>query len=100
MMAGLGRHVRTENKIAAVIDFFVEVMDDDSAAYIRSRLLDRRDAFGLEEVEQIMSAMVEEWTGRPTQPPSASTRSGQNGGRSSKRSISKQTSSVSASTDT
>lgn len=95
LMATTGRHTTMQRKIAGVIDFFVEVMDDDSAAYLTQRLLDRQDVFGVEEVEEIMAWMVEEWTGRPTQSPSVSTQSRQNGGPRSTRRTSKSISSAS-----
>ena len=66
-IAGVGRHVDVQTKLATIIDFFYETMDADSAAYVRSRLLDRSDQFGLEEVEAILRWALEEWTGRPTE---------------------------------
>jgi hypothetical protein len=98
LMAATGRHASLHTQIAGVIDFFVEVMDEDSQAYLRDRLLDRNDPFGLDEVESIIEWMVEEWTGRPTPPPSVSTRSRNNGGRKSTRPTSKSTSSKRART--
>jgi len=98
LMAAVGRHASLQTKVAGVIDFFVEVMDEESHAYIRERLLDRTDPFGLEEVEEIMSWMIEEWSGRPTESPSVSTRSQRSGGRKSTRPTTKSTSSPSVQT--
>lgn len=83
LMASVGRHTSLPTKLAGVINFFVEVLDEPSHQYIVGRLLDRDDEFGIEEVTEIMESMVEEWTGRPTQPPSGSTRSQRSGGRKS-----------------
>lgn len=80
LMASTSRHTRISEQIAGTINFFVEVMDDDSATYLTQRLLNRTDPFGIEEVTEIMEWMIEEWTGRPTQPPSVSTRSRRSGG--------------------
>jgi hypothetical protein len=80
LMASVGRHTSMPNQVAGVINFFVEVMDEPSHVYVVERLLDRTDPFGLAEVKEIMEWMVEEWSGRPTQSPSVSTRSRKNGG--------------------
>lgn len=83
-------------KLAGVIDFMVEVLDDEGQAYITNRLMDRKDPFGLEELEQIMEWMIEEWTARPTERPSGSTRSASSVGPRSRRATTKRTSSASA----
>lgn len=95
MMAGLGRHSKTEDQIASVINFFVGVLDEESHQYIVDRLLDRNDPLGLAQVQEIIEYLTEEWSGRPTESPSVSTRSRQSGGQKSTRSTSKSTSSVS-----
>lgn len=73
LMSAIGRHTSTETRVAGVIDFFVAVMDDDSATYVTDRLLSRSDPLGIDQVQEVMEWMVEEWTGRPTQPLSVST---------------------------
>jgi hypothetical protein len=83
LMASTSRHTSVSEQIAGIINFFVEVMDGPSHAYLVGRLLDRNDPFGLNEVTEIMGWMVEEWSGRPTQPSSGSTRSRSSGGRRS-----------------
>lgn len=93
-MASLGRHTSENQKIAGVIDFFVTILDEDSHRYIVDRLLSRDDPLGLQEVEDILEWMVEEWTGRPTQPPSVSTRSPRSGGQKSKATTRRSTSST------
>ena len=96
LMASLGRHSSDATKLAGVIDFFVTVMDDESHQHVVDRLLSRDDTFGLEQVTDIMMWMIEEWTGRPTQPLSVSTSSPGSGGQKSRRRTTKSTSSPSA----
>lgn len=95
-MAAMSRHTSDQTKMAAAIDFFIEVLDEDSAAYVTERLMTRGDPFGLDEVEAILRWLVEEWVGRPIQPPSASTQSRSSGGQRSKPRTTKSTSSASA----
>lgn len=83
LMASTGRHSSTQEQIAGLINFFVAVLDEDSHTYIVNKLLDRKDPFGLEKVQEIMEWMVEEWSGRPTQQPSASTPSPPSAGQNS-----------------
>jgi hypothetical protein len=73
LMSSIAAHTSVQTRVAGVINFFVAVMDDDSATYITDRLLSRSDPLGVDQVEEIMEWMVEEWTGRPTQPLSVST---------------------------
>lgn len=75
LMATTGRHSSNEEQIAGLINFFVAVLNDESHGYIVSKLLDRRDKFGLDEVQDIMEWLIEEWSGRPTRSPSGSTSS-------------------------
>lgn len=97
-MAAMGRHTNNNTKLAGIIDFMIGVLDEPSHHYIVDRLMDRKDPFGLEDVEGIMMEMIEEWTGRPTQPPSGSTSSQRPGGRNSTPSTSLSTSSASVPT--
>lgn len=76
LMASLGRGSSETDSVAGVINFFVKVLDSSGARYIENRLLDRADTgFELEQVEDIMEWLVEEWSGRPTQPLTVSTQS-------------------------
>lgn len=83
LMASTGRHSNSQEQIAGLINFFVAVLDDDSHNYVVNRLLDRKDPFGIEQVQAIMEWMVEEWSGRPTRSPSVSTTSPPTTGQSS-----------------
>jgi hypothetical protein len=98
-MASTGRHSSTQEQIAAVTNFFVELFDKESQEYLVNRLLDRDDPFGIETINKIMDAMSEDWSGRPTQSPSDFLPSQKNGGRKSTPRTRKSTSSASPSTD-
>jgi hypothetical protein len=66
MMARMGRHSSTSDKIAGIIDFFVDILDDEDHQYVVGRLMDRNDPFGIADVTDIMGYLVEEWAARPT----------------------------------
>lgn len=83
LMASTGRHTSEQEQIAGVINFFVAVLDDQSHNYLVNKMLDRTDPFGIAQVQDIMTWMVEEWTARPTKSPSGSTTSPPSGGRKS-----------------
>lgn len=67
LMAGLGKHSNDGTRVAAIIDFMLGVMDEDDRDYLIERLMDRKDKFGLTEVQGIMEYIVEEWSNRPTE---------------------------------
>lgn len=83
LMASVGRGQSDSDRIAGFINFMVAIMDDKSAAYLEKRLLNRRDPFGVDHMEQIMSNLTARWTGNPTKEPSGSTASPSTGGTSS-----------------
>lgn len=83
LMASVGRGQSDSDRIAGFINFMVAIMDDKSAAYLEKRLLNRRDPFGVEHMEEIMSNLVKLWSGNPTKEPSGSTPSPTNIGTSS-----------------
>lgn len=95
-LAALGHQTNDMQKIAAVINFFVAVLDKDTHEWMEARLMDRDDPLGVTEVQDVIMWLVEEWSGRPTPSPSASTRSQPSGGRKSKPRTTKSTSSRSA----
>jgi hypothetical protein len=92
-MASTGRHASDSDRTAAIINFFIELFDKDSQTYLIERLLDRDDPFGLAQVEEMIEALTEEWSGRPTQPSSGSTPSRRTGGQRSTPRTRKSTSS-------
>jgi hypothetical protein len=73
LMAALSRHTNESTKVAGAIDFFVSIMDQESYVYLADRLQSRENPIALDEITEIVQWIVEEWAGRPTQPPSAST---------------------------
>ena len=75
LMASVGRGASDADRIAGIINFFVNILDEDGADYLQGRLLTptRIDPFGIDEVEQIMDWLAGEWTGNPTSGPSGST---------------------------
>lgn len=85
-------------KLAGIINFLADCLDDESKDYITGRLLDRHDPFGLEEITPIVWWLVEVFGGRPTKQPSDYAPSRKTGGQSSTRRTSKSTSSRSRST--
>jgi hypothetical protein len=84
LMADTARHTDVRTKVSGAIDFFQSCFDDDDAAYLRNRLLDRNDDFGMPTVQDIITSLLEEWSGRPSARPSVSTPSRSNASRSSK----------------
>lgn len=72
-----------QEAVAGLITFFVNILDDESKQHVVNRLFDRKDAFGVDEVDKIMRALVEEWSARPIEPPSDSVSSEPSGGRKS-----------------
>ena len=80
LLASISRSNDWMTQVAGIVNFFVEVLDDESHAYVTGRLLNRQDPFGLPEVQAIIEWMVEDWTGRPMPSPSVSTPSRRSGG--------------------
>lgn len=80
LMATTGRGTTAADRIAGIINFFVNILDEEGADYLTGRLLDRKDPFGIKNVEDIMEWLSTEWTGNPTQEPSGSTQSPSNDG--------------------
>lgn len=83
VMATTGKHASTQDQIAGQVNFFLSLFEQEDADALARRLLDREDPFGLEEVTEIFTAMMEEWTGRPTQSSSGSSGSQRTTGRKS-----------------
>lgn len=84
-------------RIAGALNFFVSLLSSEDHSYIVARLFDRNDHFGPEHVSDILDALIEEWSGRPTEGPSDSASSPPTTGRSSTRRTTKSTSSPSRS---
>lgn len=99
VMATTGKHASSQDQIAGQINFFLSLFEKEDADALAHRLLDRTDPFGMDEVSEIMSEMLEDWTGRPTQQSSASSRSRKTAGPKSTPTTRKSISSTSPSTD-
>lgn len=89
----MGRRATLADKIAGTVDFCTEILDEPSKDYVVRRLLDRRDPFGLAELQPIIDWLIGEWGGRPTKQPSDFARSRKSGGQSSTPRTRKSTSS-------
>lgn len=92
LMAAEASETRSrDSQLATTIDFALSIFDDNTRRYLGSRLLDPQDPFSLSGGEDgegaglldLIQAVVEEWTNRPTKPSSGSTSSPENGGSSS-----------------
>jgi hypothetical protein len=94
----MGRRANIADKIAGFIDFFTDVLDEESKDYVIHRLLDPNDTFGIEDVQPIVFWLMEEFGGRPTRQPSDYLPSRKAGGQRSTQRTSKSTSSRSRST--
>lgn len=64
--------------------FFSLIEEDEDAAFLRSRLFDSKDAFGLDTISEILREVLQEWSARPTQRSSGSSPSPQQHGSTSR----------------
>jgi hypothetical protein len=64
-----------ETQVSGIINFVMAIMDDETAAYLSDRLLDHNDPFEIEQIQEIIEYLVEEWAARPTEPSSDSSKS-------------------------
>ena len=94
VVTATSRHTPLMQQIAGVINFIDSVMDEDGSSHLQARLLDRKDDFGIDEVRDILEWLIEQWSGRPTESSSGSTRSPRAGGQKSKRATTRSTSST------
>lgn len=95
LMAMTTKHSSDQEAIAGLITFFCNILDDESQTHIVGRLFDRKDSFGVEDVDRIMRGLVEEWAARPTELPSDSASSPPRTGPKSTRRTPARTSSAS-----
>jgi hypothetical protein len=74
LMAALGRGQSQESRYASIINLMMEALRPEDQDYFESRLLTRdpKERLPIKKVEEIFEYLVEEWFGRPTQPPSGS----------------------------
>lgn len=62
------------------VDAMFELFDEETAAYLRGRLLDLADGMSLDTIQEIIMWAIEEEAGRPTGPSSDSVPSRSNAG--------------------
>jgi len=91
----MSRRSGLAQQVAGFVDFLTDVLDKPSKDYVVGRLMDRTDPFGIEDIQNIASYLMEQWSGRPTQQPSDFLPSQKTGGQRSTRRTSKSTSSAS-----
>lgn len=74
MLATLGRGQTNDQRFASIINIMLESLQSEDADFLESRLLTRDKAKKLKirQIEGIFEYLMEEWFGRPTQPPSDS----------------------------
>lgn len=65
-------HKDTARRIASVVNFLDGLLDEKGRDRLADRLLDRDDPFDLDDVNKIISGLIEEWTANPTEQPSSS----------------------------
>lgn len=75
----------TATQVAGAIDFLVSVLGKEDHSYVVNRLFDRLDPFGSRAVLEILSGMIEEWSGKAMPSPGGSAKSPKRTGRSSTR---------------
>lgn len=79
-----GHGVSELEQVGATVDFFFELLvEEKDRRYLWKRLKDRKDKFGMEQIEKIFEDLMEEWSARPTGPSSGSTQQPQEATRSS-----------------
>ena len=66
-MASQASNRTMADQLAAVIDFFDGMLEEESQRLFRDRLLDRDDPFDFVMVQDIMEWLIEEWSANPTQ---------------------------------
>lgn len=91
-MSMTSRHAGTNTAVAGIVDFIFGLVSDEDAAHMQSRLMDRNDEFGLDQIRKILLWITEEWGARPTQRSSGSSRSRKPAGQKSTRTTSASTS--------
>lgn len=67
LFASTGQQADNAQKVAGLINFFNSCLDEESSRHIINRLMDRKDPFDHDKVDEILEHMSEEWGARPTQ---------------------------------
>lgn len=71
-LAAFSDTAEAQVSVTDTINFFHGRFAREDASYFKKRLLDPNDAFEFEEIVEIITYLLEEWSGRPTGSPSAS----------------------------
>lgn len=64
VMARMGRHSSTADRVAGLVDFFWELLDEADKQYVMDNLLSGKLEFS--QISDITRDLLEEWGGRPT----------------------------------
>lgn len=84
LMAFVGDDLRSNaESVSAALTFFNSVLEIEDARYIRRRLLNMNDPFGANEVIDILTYLMEEWSGKSGTSQGGSRASRRQNGRSS-----------------
>lgn len=83
LMASFGRGMSSNDMVAATVNFFCGLFEDDDRIYIEDRLLSRKNNIPIERIQDLMEELIEKWSARPTPPPSGSVSLQPNGGSNS-----------------
>lgn len=71
LLAGSDETHTDMESAAALINFFFSMIESDSdSTYMRKRLFDRRDPFGIDEISELIDYVMGEWSATPTRRPS------------------------------
>lgn len=62
-------------QLGQVINFIMSIFEDEDARYVRGLLLDKNSGFDAEDIMDLAIYIVEEWSSRPTNPSTGSSRS-------------------------
>lgn len=71
-LAAFSDTAQAQVSVTDSINFFHSRFEREDAAYFKRRLLDPEDPFEFDEVVEIITFLLEEWSGRPTTSPSDS----------------------------
>lgn len=70
-LAGSSDLATTASQAATQINFFFSLLaKEEDSTYLRRRLFNRDDPFGIDMVADIITYLMEEWSARPTKQPS------------------------------
>lgn len=83
VMARMTKRKAGYKEMATVINYVVDIFDEESADAIADRMMDDEDDFGLEDLIELFGDLVEAWSARPTKRPSDFTPSQKQGGKKS-----------------